>query len=133
MTEMRIVVGLMASFNACTNATQVGKRSSGLLACSLVITSRKTIAVTNGSFAGAKKLLEGMVPNWMTIVAGWLLVLFSAFCFGAAVWRQLFGHPPQPEPDVPRMNAVVLVLVNGFLGLVALTALFTIWFAKTGG
>jgi hypothetical protein len=31
------------------------------------------------------------------------------------------------------MNAVVLVLVNGFLGLVALTALFTIWFGKAGG
>ncbi len=82
---------------------------------------------------GAKKLLEGMVPNWMTILAGSLLILFSAFCFGAAVWRQLFGHPPRPKPDVARMNPVVLVLVNGFLGLVALTALVTIWFGKAGG
>ena len=82
---------------------------------------------------GAKKLLQGMVPNWMTIVAGSLLILFSAFCFGAAVWRQLFGHPPRPKPDVSRMNPIVLALVNGFLGLVALTALFTIWFGKTGG
>ena len=45
---------------------------------------------------GAKKLLEGVVPVWMIIGTGTLLVLFSAFCFAAAVWRQLFtGAPPQ--------------------------------------
>jgi putative membrane protein len=116
--------------------TQKADRRNELTADRTVLAAERTYAawVRTGLAAlasgiGAKKLLEGMVPNWMTIVAGSLLILFSAFCFGAAVWRQLFGHPPQP--DVPRMNSVVLMLVNGFLGLVALTALFTIWFGTT--
>ena len=118
--------------------TQKADRRNELAADRTILAAERTYAawVRTGLAAlasgiGAKKLLEGMVPNWMTVVAGSLLILFSAFCFAAAVWRQLFGHPPQPEPDVPRMNAVVLVLVNGFLGLVALTALFTIWFGTT--
>jgi putative membrane protein len=82
---------------------------------------------------GAKKLLEGMVPEWMVIATGSLLVLFSAFCFAAAVWRQLFTGAPPPVPDVRRIPPPLLVLVNGFLMLVALAALATIWFGRTGG
>ena len=79
---------------------------------------------------GAKKLLEGMVADWMVIATGSLLVLFSAFCFGAAVWRQLFTGAPPPVPDVRRIQPVLLVIVNGFLMLVALAALVTIWFGQ---
>src|SRR5215213_6398857 len=82
---------------------------------------------------GAKKLLEGMVADWMVIATGSLLVLFSAFCFGAAVWRQLFTGAPPPNPDVQRIPPALLVLVNGFLMLVALAALLTIWFGRTEG
>ena len=82
---------------------------------------------------GAKKLLEGMVADWMVITTGSLLVLFSAFCFGAAVWRQLFTGAPPPVPDVRRIQPVLLVIVNGFLMLVALAALVTIWFGRTEG
>lgn len=79
---------------------------------------------------GAKKLLEGMVADWMVIATGSLLVLFSAFCFAAAVWRQLFTGAPPPTPDVPRIAPSLLLLVNGFLMLVALAALLTIWFGR---
>jgi putative membrane protein len=48
---------------------------------------------------GAKKLLEGVVPGWMIITTGSLLVLFSAFCFVVAVWREMFPGAPPPEPD----------------------------------
>jgi putative membrane protein len=82
---------------------------------------------------GAKKLLEGMVAEWMVLTTGSLLVLFSAFCFGAAVWRHLFTGAPPPNPDVPRIPAALLVLVNGFLMLVALAALATIWFGRADG
>jgi len=82
---------------------------------------------------GAKKLLAGAVPEGMVIVTGTLLVLFSAFCFGAAVWRQLFTGAPPPLPDVQRIPPALLVVVNGFLMLVALAALVTIWFGRTGG
>ena len=82
---------------------------------------------------GAKKLLEGVVPDWMIIATGSVLVLFSAFCFAAAVWRQVFVGAPPPVPDVRRLPPTLLVAMNGFLVLVALTALISIWFGKTGG
>ena len=82
---------------------------------------------------GAKKLLEGVVPEWMILSTGTLLVLFSAFCFAAAVWRQLFTGAPPPVPDVPRIPPHLLLAVNGFLVLVALAALLSIWFGRTGG
>ncbi|HEX2724690.1 MAG TPA: DUF202 domain-containing protein [Beijerinckiaceae bacterium] len=85
------------------------------------------------SGVGAKKLLEGIVPEWMIISVGTLLVLFSAFCFGAAVWRQLDPGVPPPRPDVRRIPAYLLVIVNAFLALVALAVMMGIWFGKTSG
>jgi putative membrane protein len=82
---------------------------------------------------GAKKLLEGVVPEWMIIGTGSVLVLFSAFCFAAAVWRQVFVGAPPPVPDVRRLPPSLLVALNGFLVLVAITALVSIWFGRTGG
>lgn len=82
---------------------------------------------------GAKKLLEGVVPEWMILSTGSMLVLFSAFCFVIAVWRELAPGAPPPQPDTRRIPPVLLVLSNGFLTLVALAALFSIWFGRTGG
>ena len=82
---------------------------------------------------GAKKLLEGVVPDWMIIATGTVLVLFSAFCFGAAVWRQLFTGAPPPVPDVRRIPPPILVVVNGFLMIVTFAALLSIWLGRTGG
>ncbi|PVE24705.1 DUF202 domain-containing protein [Microvirga sp. KLBC 81] len=82
---------------------------------------------------GAKKLLEGVVPEWMIISTGSILVLFSAFCFAAAVWRQVFTGAQPPQPDVQRLPPYLLVMFNGFLMLVALAALFGLWFGRTGG
>ncbi|QFU14954.1 YidH family protein [Microvirga thermotolerans] len=82
---------------------------------------------------GAKKLLEGVVPAWMVLGTGSLLVLFSAFCFAAAVWRQVFVGAPPPRPDVHRIPPFLLVVLNGFLVLVALAALASLWFGRAGG
>jgi putative membrane protein len=82
---------------------------------------------------GAKRLLAGVVPDLMIVIQGTLLVLFSAFCLGAAVWRQLAPGVPPPRPDVRRIPAHVLVAVNAVLALVALSALVSIWFGRTGG
>jgi putative membrane protein len=82
---------------------------------------------------GAKKLLEGVVPNWTIVSTGSILVLFSAFCFAAAVWRQLFTGSQPPQPDVQRIPPFLMVAFNGFLALVAIAALFSIWFGRTGG
>jgi putative membrane protein len=81
---------------------------------------------------GAKKLLGGVVPEMLIIVQGTLLVLFSAFCFGAAVWRQIAPGVPPPRPDVRRIPPHILTAVNAVLALVALSALLSIWFGRTG-
>jgi putative membrane protein len=82
---------------------------------------------------GAKAGLAGVVPEWMIVANGSVLVLFSAFCFIAAVWRQLNPGPPPPTPDTPRIHPTILMSVNGFLALVSFAALFGIWFGRTGG
>ena len=82
---------------------------------------------------GAKKLLEGVVPDWTIVATGSLLVLFSAQCFVIAVWREMFPGAPPPEPDTRRIPPPLLIAANGFLTLVALAALFSIWFGRTGG
>jgi putative membrane protein len=85
------------------------------------------------SGVGAKKLLEGVVPEWMILSTGSVLILFSAFCFASAVWRQVFTGSQPPHPDVQRLPPYLLVAFNGFLALVSLAALFGLWFGRTGG
>ena len=90
----------------------------------------RTGLVALASGIGARKLLEGVVPGWMIVTTGTALVLFSAFCFVAGVWRQLFAGTPPPNPDVPRLPPYIMVVLNIFLALVALAALFGIWFGR---
>jgi putative membrane protein len=77
---------------------------------------------------GAKKLLEGVVPEWLTVATGTVLVLFSAFCFVVAVWRELFPSVSNPEPEVRRLPSILLIACNGFLTIVAAAALVSIVF-----
>ncbi|MCZ7656488.1 MAG: DUF202 domain-containing protein [Xanthobacteraceae bacterium] len=94
--------------------------------------------VRTGLFAlasgmGAKAALAGVIPEWMIVLNASALVLFSVFCFAAAVWRQLNPGPPPPDPDARRIHPFILVGVNTVLALVSLTALFGIWFGRSGG
>ena len=82
---------------------------------------------------GAKKVLGGVLPEWGVLATGTVLVLFGAFCFAAAVWRELWPGTPPPRPDVRRLPPAALIALNGFLVLVCLTALFGVWFGETGG
>jgi putative membrane protein len=82
---------------------------------------------------GAKAGLAGVVPEWMIVANGSVLVLFSAFCFGAGVWRSFNAYPPPPVPDTKRIHPLILVVVNSFLVVVSLAALVGIWFGRTGG
>jgi putative membrane protein len=120
--------------------TEEADRRTHLAADRTVLASERTYAAwvqlglaSLASGVGAKKLLEGVVPEWMVIAMGTLLVLFSAFCFGAAVWRQLSPGAPPPRPDIRRIPPPVFIFVNGVLALVALATLITIWFGETGG
>jgi putative membrane protein len=79
------------------------------------------------SGVGARAVLKGLIPDWMVGATGTLLVLFSAFCFVAALWRELFTGPPPPKPDVRRLPMSILILFNGFLIIVAVLAAFGVW------
>jgi len=75
---------------------------------------------------GARALLDKIVPDWLIGATGSVLILFSGFCFVAAVWRQM-GKVRPPRPDTPRIPAALLIAVNGFLLIVSLAALIGIW------
>jgi putative membrane protein len=61
------------------------------------------------------------------MTSGSVFVLFSVFCFGAAVWRHLYPGPPPPVPDAARIPPAVLLVVNVTLGIVSIAALIGIW------
>jgi putative membrane protein len=83
---------------------------------------------------GAKTSLGGVLPEWAILFNATLLVLFSALCFGVAVWRDIRpGHDALNRSDVWRLPKAVLLIVNGGLLLVSLGALLGIWFGRTGG
>lgn len=75
---------------------------------------------------GARSLLEGVVARPLIWAAGSVLIAFSGFCFIAAVWREI-GTPVEPNPDIRRLPAWLLVTVNACLALVSLAALVGIW------
>ena len=82
---------------------------------------------------GAKTTLGGVLPEWVVVLTGSVLVAFAAFCFAAAVWRELYPGTPPPTPYVRRLPRALLFALNGFLALVALAALLGVWFGRTGG
>ena len=79
------------------------------------------------SGVGAKALLQGILPELGIRLAGSVLILFSAFCFLAAVWREMFPSVPPPNPDARRIPSAFLYLVNSVLAIVALMALISVW------
>jgi putative membrane protein len=90
----------------------------------------RTGLVAMASGVGAKPALSGLLPNWLIGLTGTVLVLFSVFCFMAAVWRQLYPGPPPPVPDAKRLHPAWLVLLNAFLALVSIACLIGIWFGR---
>lgn len=78
---------------------------------------------------GARALVKDILPMWVGKVTGSILVVFACFCLVAAVWRELHGVTRIHDPDIPRMPRWLLVPMNFFLLLVAVTALIGIWAA----
>ena len=79
------------------------------------------------SGVGARALLEDVVHPALAAATGSVLILFSAFCFVAAVWRELWSGAPPPMPDIRHRPRALLLAVNGFLILIALAALMGVW------
>ena len=120
--------------------TDSADRRTELAASRTVLAAERTYASWTqlglGALAagiGSSKLLEGLMAEWMIFGTGLLLVLFSAFCFAAAVWRNLWPGVPPPRPDVHRLPAALLIAVNGFLALVSVAAMVGVWLGPETG
>src|SRR3954451_20455819 len=79
------------------------------------------------SGAGAKSVLAGLMPMWVVMADASALIVFSIFCFCAAVWRMAKSGAARPAPDVPRIDQRILVAMSAFLSLVSAVALVGIW------
>lgn len=82
---------------------------------------------------GAKALLEHVLPVLFTQIVGTVLTLFSAFCFCAAIWRELVPRFNDPMPNARRIPKWILYAVNGTLALVAVAAMASIWLGPYNG
>jgi putative membrane protein len=114
--------------------TESADRRTELAANRTILAAERTYAawVRTGlaalaSGVGAQALLEEVIPGWLTRPTASALILFSGFCFVAAVWREMRPGAPPPQPDTRQMPPAVLIVLNGFLALVSLTALVGIW------
>ncbi len=109
-------------------------RTTRLAADRTILAAERTYAswMRTGLFSlasgvGARALLAGVLPEWLIQTDATMLVLFSVFCFAAAVWRHLNPGPPPPSPNVRRIPESLLLLVNVFLALISIAALVGIW------
>jgi putative membrane protein len=105
-----------------------------------ILAAERTYAawVRTGLFAlasgvGAHALLNGVIPGWLVLADASMLIAFSVFCFGAAIWRHLNPGPPPPMPQLAPIPRPVLIMMNVFLALVSLAALIGIWFGPSIG
>jgi putative membrane protein len=109
-------------------------RTTRLAADRTILAAERTYAawVRTGLFAlasgiGARALLTDILPEWLILADASMLIAFSMFCFGAAIWRHRNPGPPPPRPDVRQIPRSLLIVINLFLALVSLAALIGIW------
>ena len=79
---------------------------------------------------GARTLYATVVPAWLAVATGALLALFSAFCFLAAVWREMSPAFADLHPSQRRLPPAMLIVINGSLTLVAIAAAVGILMAR---
>lgn len=126
--EIRATTGRLAG--TADRTTQLAADRTALAAERTYAAWVRTGLAAMAAGVGAKALLTGVLPSLGVMLAGTVLELFSAFCFVAAVWRELQPGVPPPKPDTPRIPRPILFVVNGFLALAALAALISLWLQR---
>jgi putative membrane protein len=132
-TAVRTTVAAQRTEASADRRTELAANRTVLAAERTYAAWVRTGLVSLAAGVGAKKTLGGVLPEWIVVATGSVLVVFAAFCFAAAVWRELYPGTPPPRPDVRRLPGALLFALNGFLVLVALAALLGVWFGRTGG
>ena len=132
-TAVRTTVAAQRSEASADRRTELAANRTVLAAERTYAAWVRTGLMSLAAGVGAKTTLGGVLPEWVVVLTGSVLVAFAAFCFAAAVWRELYPGIPPPRPDVRRLPRALLFALNGFLALVALAALLGVWFGRTGG
>jgi putative membrane protein len=134
--QVKLAQSAGALKDSAQDQTESADRRTVLAADRTVLAAERTYAawVRTGLAAlasgiGARALLEGVVADWIIMGTGTLLIVFSAFCFIAAVWREVSPGAPPPVPDTQKIPSAILIVVNGLLVLVSLAALAGLWSA----
>lgn len=114
-------------------------RNTQLAVDRTVLAAERTYAawMRTGLFAvasalGSRALLTGLVYEWVILANASVLLLFSVFCYGAAIWRHLQNWAP-PRPDVSAIPNWTLYTVNSFLALVSFACLIGMWLGSPSG
>ncbi len=109
-------------------------RSTQLAADRTVLAAERTYAAwvrtalaALASGIGAKALLAKILPDLMVQFTCTVLILFSTFCFCAAIWRELVPRDQNPISEVRRIPSGILFAINGSLAVVSLSTLVSIW------
>jgi putative membrane protein len=123
--------------DSATRQLESAERRTELAASRNVLAAERTYTawVRTGLAAlaagvGAKPLLADVVPAWLGSTTGSALLLFSGWCFIAAVWRVVGPAAPPPPPDIRPLPRGFVLAMNGFLLLVTLAALVGIWVVR---
>lgn len=125
---------------SASSIEETSDRTTELAANRTVFAAERTYAawVRTGlaslaSGIGARALLAHVVPEPVIMFASTILVLFSIFCFCAAVWRELVPRLRHPVPEAHRIPRAILFAINGSLALVSLVALVGLWVSRFQG
>jgi putative membrane protein len=82
----------------------------------------KTGLTALASGIGARALLSGVIPDWLSKVTAATLILFAAFCFVAGAWREVSMDSILPRARMRHLPPALFVLLSGFLVVVAIAA-----------
>jgi putative membrane protein len=123
--------------SSATSIKKTSDRSTELAADRTVFAAERTYAAwmrtglaALASGIGARALLGKVIADPMVMFASTVLVLFSVFCFAAAVWRELVPKLSEPVPDARKIPSWVLFGINGSLAFVSVLALIGIWVSR---
>jgi putative membrane protein len=133
-TEKRLVASTEALKDSATLQLESAEQRTELAADRTILAAERTYAawVRTGLAAlafgiGAKALLQDVIADWLASTSASLMILFSAGCFVAAVWREIWPGVPPPPPNIRRIPPAFPLVVNSFLLLVCLAALVGTW------
>ena len=108
--QIRLAESASKLKESAAQQTDSADRRTELAADRTILAAKRTYAawVRTGLAAlaagvGAKALLKDVVEPWLGSATASLLILFSAFCFVAGVWRELDPGAPPPRTDIHRL------------------------------